>query len=183
MKKRIGGAFSSPATDSTSLHEVDIYNVFPDIRDPRKRAYYLPVIDAIYLPIIYTPQVLEPKFYSRAFHEVIHAVVAGSYVSCKLRELAFFIMGAALDFIMETDEPGYQLLVPSFKMVGPNEEDDGLTEFTVQYEELWAAAQVIHEIAATTAQVEGYSRAKALKDITDHLQDEGAEDISDKLLE
>jgi hypothetical protein len=175
MKKRIGAAFSCAANDSSSeLEEVSIYNVFPDIRDPRRRGYYLPVIDAVYLPIIYHYQLMNPQVHSRALHETTHAIVADTLVSCKLRELAFLFTGMALDFIMETDEPGYRLLVPSFRMVGPQEEDDGLAKIAAEYDELYAATEVIHEIVAHTVEVEaeGYSRAKVMESITDYLQDD-----------
>jgi hypothetical protein len=94
MKKRIGGAFSSPTIASASdLPEDNIYNVFPDIKDPGRRAYYLHVIDAMYFPIRYEHQLKELQFRSRVGHEALHSGMTGSFAIYKLRELAFLIMG------------------------------------------------------------------------------------------
>jgi hypothetical protein len=175
MKKRAGGAFPSPMTYSIpSLKQGEIYNAFPDIRDPRKTAYYLPVIDTVYLPITYDDDLLNPQIQSRAWHEDVHSRLHNTFIGCHMRELAFWIIGMVVDFIMDTDDSGYQLLVPSLKMVCPNGEDDRLTWLASRYDELFEAAEVINEILAHTVQVEkeGYSRARAEEESANHMEDD-----------
>src|SRR5438552_1976749 len=102
-----------------------IHNPFPetnidrDVRDGTLRAYYFPVIDAMYLPIKTIAQQKEPEFSSAARHEEVHAMVADSLAVCAQREMSFSLLDAVVDFVAKASED-WRLLIPSFKAVGPH---------------------------------------------------------------
>ena len=180
MKRRKGLACSSPLdlplSSRGQLKKGDVYNIFPYIKDPKHfdegkaRAYTLPSMDAIFVPILHEEELWRIPSYVR--HEQGHCLLCNNMVTCEERALGAQLVGMVWKFLFDADDD-VRLLIPSFTIVGPAGKDFELQRLADQLDKLYEAREAVHEIVAHAIQagINYWDRNKAKQLIREAVAD------------
>ena len=192
VNRRQGLACSSGLAPNRSWRQElkgDVYNIFPDIYDPKNRAFtLLGLIEATFFPTLCEEEVERIPHIPK--HEVGHIILGAAMVTCEGQALATYILAHVLNFLSVAGGAS-KLLIPSFTVVGPLREVFILKPIADALDKLADARITVHEIVAHTMQegwryfVREYARRSIRRVVDDALLDEntveGFLDIHEKL--
>src|SRR5437879_1098398 len=87
-----------------------IHNAFPELTRPLECAYYLPIIDALYLP----PGVTADHHLVKIWHEAIHKLLSDAAAICEQRLLSTMMLLMIAITVVDDSATPCRLQVPSF---------------------------------------------------------------------
>lgn len=159
------GSYRSPVLSEaeTDAPQNIIYNVFLDIEEPFERAYYLPVIDAVFLPPMKSTN-FRKKMLAVAWHERTHSIQAQTVSGCEQRALATEFLSDLVNFATSISHSDIRISVPSFKVINPREDIIvDLANIADRFDSLSTATEVVQEIVALTVALDGqeWNRARS----------------------